>query len=177
MRIDKIRDRFSKLYLSFLLGLALLGSPVPASSAPIALGFDLFHVIEGSTSIDLSSVFPGAGIVFSNGVNFLGLGNASTGLQRTQPLPPLSIGQTVNVAIEFVVEHSLSVNPVDRAPFGLGTGLADFHTIINRGGILPYLPNTDGLVSPSVGSMTITRTVANGGTFVLNLDINPLVVS
>lgn len=166
-------ELFSKLYVSFPLILSLIVSFVPVVSAQ---GFNLFNVINGSTSINLDPVFPGAGTVLSDGVTFPGLGNFTTGLERLEEIPFLSLGQTVSVPIEWFAENSISINPVNRSVFGLGTGLADFHTIINRRGLFPQLPNTDGLVSSSVGSITITRITNNGGTFSLHLDINPLIV-
>ena len=166
----------SKLYVTVSLGMVLTHGVVPPASAQIDPGFDLLNVIDGSTSIDLGAVFPGAGLVFSDGVPFPGLGNFTTGAERTQGLPTFNVGDTGVVTMEWFAEHSKSVTPVDRSLFGLGPGLADFHTVINRGGQFPHLPNTDGMVTPSIGSMSISRTGVNGGTFELNLDINPLIV-
>jgi hypothetical protein len=145
-------------------------------SPVVTRGFDLYTVKRGSTSIDLSAIFPGAGTVYSDGVPVNpegGLAHTSTAIERTGALRDGSSGV---VPIEMFLENSVSVKPVDRSLFGLGEGQADFHTIINRGGIVPGLPNTDGLVRPSVGSMAIRRTGKGGGTFELMLNVNPLIV-
>ena len=143
----------------------------------ITRGFDLYTVKVGSTRIDLSSIYPDAGTVYSNGVPVEpgpgGLGSTSTAIERTGALRDGSSGV---VPIEMFVENSVSVTPVDRSRFGLGEGQAEFHTIINRGGLFRCLPNTDGLVRPSVGCMAIERTEKSGGTFELLLNINPLIV-
>lgn len=55
--------------------------------------------------------------------------------------------------------------------------MADYHTIINRGGLIANLPNTDGRVSPSLGSMGVRRNRGtDGGGFDLLVNINPLIV-
>ena len=138
-------------------------------------GYDLFSVVKGSTMINLEPLFPGAGIVYSNGVpiDHTQSGNFSTGLQRKGELNERESGV---IPIAMFAEHSVSTKPVNLLPFGLGEGLADFHTIINLGGVLPNLPNTDGLVQPSEGVMGIWRTFSGGGRFELLLNINPLIV-
>ncbi len=142
----------------------------------IPSGYDLFAVVDGTTSIDLDPIFPGAGIVRSDGValDHDRFGNATTGLQRLTDLPD---GQSGVVMIEWVLEHSVSVKPVPLEPFGVGPGFGDYHTIINRGGIVASLPNTDGWISPSLGAMGIRRYGGTGGgSFELLVNINPLVV-
>src|ERR1700733_14999572 len=117
--------------------LGVLGMVSDARAEGIQAGFELYSVIPGSTRIDLSSLFPGAGTVFSDGVPVLpgpdGLGNTTTAIERTGGVPVLPGGGTGTVPIELFAENSVSVTPVDRSLFGLGVGLADFHTIINRG--------------------------------------------
>jgi hypothetical protein len=143
--------------------------------ATINAGYDLFSVVKGSTLINLDSIFPGAGIIYSDGVPIDGerFGSFSTGLIRNAALED---GQSGAIPITWFAEHSVSVEPVDLAPFGLGEGQADFHTIINAGGVLPDLPNTDGLVRPSQGVMLIRRSRGGGGRFELAVNINPLIV-
>lgn len=144
--------------------------------AEIPAGYDLFAVVDGTTTIDLDPLYPGAGIVRSDGVilDRERFGNATTGLQRLTDLPD---GQAGVVQIEWILEHSVSVEPVDLAPFGLGDGKADYHTVINNGGIVETLPNTDGRVLPSMGSMGIRRSRGvDGGRFDFLLNINPLIV-
>lgn len=139
-------------------------------------GFDLFAVIDGTTSIDLRPLFPDSQIIRSDGVPLdrSRFGNATTGLKRLTTLPA---GQSGVVQIEWVLEHSVSVRPIDRKAFGLGDGQADFHTIINREGLIGDLPNTDGRVSQSLGSMGIKRSRgSDGGSFDFLLNINPLIV-
>lgn len=143
--------------------------------ATIGNGFDLFSVVKGSTRIDLEPLFPGIGTVYSEGIPIDPdrTGNFSTGLVRKGELPDRLSGV---VPIEMFAEHSISIKPVPLAPFGLGDGFADLHTIINAGGVLPGLLNTDGLVQPSVGVMGIWRNFSGGGRFELLLNINPLIV-
>jgi hypothetical protein len=143
--------------------------------AILRAGHDLFNVVKGSTVVNLDSLFPGAGNVYSDGVPIdpVNLGNFTTGLIRKADLPE---GESGAVPIIWFAEHSVSTHPVNLAPFGLGEGNADYHTIINLGGVLPYLPNTDGLVRPSEGVMTIHRSRVGGGRFDLVLNINPLIV-
>lgn len=143
--------------------------------AAIKAGYDLFNVIAGSTRINLDPLFPGAGVVYSDGVPIDPdrLGNFTTGLIRKGDLADGSSGV---VPIAWFAEHSISTKPVKLAPFGLGDGEADYHSIINLGGVLPNLPNTDGLVRPSEGVMSIRRLRPSGGRFELLLDINPLIV-
>jgi hypothetical protein len=143
--------------------------------AIIKAGYDLFSVVDGSTLINLDLVFPGAGVVHSDGVPIdpQNHGNFTTGLIRKADLAD---GESGAVPIAWFAEHSVSVKPVKLAPFGLGDGEADYHTIINLGGILPNLPNTDGLVRPSEGVMGIKRLSPGGGRFDLLVNINPLIV-
>jgi hypothetical protein len=143
--------------------------------AAINPGFDLFTVVEGSTYFNLEPLFPGAGIIYSEGIpidpeNF---GNFSTGIERQGSIPD---GQSGVIPIEMFAENSISKEPVKLFPFGLGEGVGEFHTIINRGGIFPHLINTDGLVRPSTGVMTVHRNRTGGGRFELTLNINPLIV-
>ncbi|MDB5692662.1 MAG: hypothetical protein JWO81_1725 [Alphaproteobacteria bacterium] len=143
--------------------------------ATIDAGYDLFSVVPGSTLINLDSIFPGAGIIRSNGVPIdpKRLGSFSTGLIRNAALEN---GQSGAIPITWFAEHSVSAKPVNLAPFGLGKGRADYHTIINAGGVLPNLPNTDGLVRPSEGVMVIRRSRGGGGRFEFAVNINPLIV-
>ncbi len=143
--------------------------------ATIGAGYDLFSVVKDSTMINLEPLFPGVGIVYSNGVpiDAKQFGNFSTGLVRKGELSARESGV---VPIEMFAEHSVSVKPVSLAHFGLGEGEADLHTIINAGGVLPGILNTDGLVRPSAGVMGIWRTFSGGGRFEIMLNINPLIV-
>jgi len=143
--------------------------------ATIGAGYDLLTVIPGTTAFYLDPIFPGLGVVRSDGVPIDpdGLGNFTTGFVRKGELPE---GRSGVVPIEWFAEYSVSVSPVPLAPFGLGEGEADFHTVINLGGIIPTLPNTDGLVSPSVGVVSIRRQDSGGGRFDLSVNINPLIV-
>lgn len=143
--------------------------------ATIGSGYDLFSVVKGSTLIDLGQIFPGAEVIYSDGVPIdpEQYGNFSTGIKRYGELPH---GESGVIPIEMFAEHSVSIKPVSLKPYGLGDGYADFHTIINLGGILPNLPNTDGLVRPSTGVMAIHRSATGGGRFELMLNINPLIV-
>lgn len=143
--------------------------------ATINPGFDFFTVVEGSTYFNLEPLFPGSGIIYSEGLpidpeNF---GNFSTGIERKGEIPD---GESGVIPIEMFAENSVSIEPIKLAPFGLGDGVGEFHTIINRGGIFPNLPNTDGLVRPSTGVMSIHRNRTGGGRFELMLNINPLIV-
>ena len=137
--------------------------------AIIGIGFDLFTVVKRSTSFQLDPLFPGVGTIHSDGVRIdpETHGNFTTGLKRKEELPDNESGA---ISIAWFAEHSISVNPVKLAPFGLGDGEADFHTIINLGGVLPRLPNTDGLVRPSDGVMMIKRSLPGGGRFDLALN-------
>lgn len=142
----------------------------------IKTGVDLFKVVDGTTSIDLRPLFSGSEIVRSDGVALdrIRFGDATTGLERLTSLPS---GQSGVVQIEWILEHSISILPIDREPFGLGEGKADFHTLINRGGLVDHLPTTDGLVTQSLGSMGIHRGNGDtGGSFELLVNINPLIV-
>ena len=146
--------------------------------AAILPGYDLYTVLTGSTSINLEEIFPGAGTVYTNGVPVdpESLGETSTAIERKGTLPD---GQSGVIPIEMILEHSVSVDPVDPTPFGVtGVEKADYHTIINSGGRFAGLPNTDGRVQPSLGSMAITRrsNVDGGGTYETQLNVNPLIV-
>ena len=143
--------------------------------ATLSAGYDLFSVVKGSTLFHLDPLFQGAGTLYSDGVPIdrETMGNFSTGLLRKGEIPD---GESGVVPIEMFAEHSVSVSPVKLSPFGLGDGEADFHTIINLGGLLPNLPNTDGLVRPSQGVMAIRRSRPSGGRFEIMLNINPLIV-
>lgn len=142
--------------------------------AIINKGYDLFSVVKGSTYINLENIFPGAEIINSNGIPIdqKKFGNFSTGIERKSELPDNENGA---IPIEMFAEHSISIKPINLEPFDLGKGDCDFHTIINRGGILRGLPNTDGLIRPSEGVMTVFRK-RGGGEFELSLNINPLIV-
>ena len=145
---------------------------------PIFSGFDLYTVRTGSTFIDLSVPFPGAGIVDWEGVDLEPgtIGNTHTVIARTTGLDPFTFLDTGTVSIEMIGSHLRSITPVDTTPFGLGPGLADLHAVINPGGGFGDLPDTTGLVTSSVGTMDISHSHVNGGVFDIDMSVNPLLI-
>ena len=96
------------------------------------------------------------------------LGNTDTIIERTQgtgsPFEPPSDIDVID--IEIVALHLTSTAPVDLTPLGgpfVGVS-ADLHTTINRGGVIPGLPQPDAL-NLSLGLMNVFHTVLNGGFF------------
>lgn len=70
-------------------------------------------------------------------------GNFSTGIERKGEIPD---GESGVIPIEMFAENSVSIHTVRLTPFGLGDGIGEFHTVINRGGVFSNLPNSDSFV-------------------------------
>ena len=99
--------------------------------------------------------------------NPFGPGNTDTIVERIQGIDPFPFpGGLETIDIELVSLSLVSTAPVDLTPLGgpfVGV-FADLHTTINKGGIIPGLPQPD-LLPPSIGQMTIRHENAGGGTF------------
>jgi len=186
----------AKKFVSFLGKIALFVSVASASllttttsASPIGPGFDLFTSNDAlgnslGAAVDLGAL--GLGIVDLRGVRFPFppfpfpdpfpdpfLFPVDTIVERLGNIDPFDPpGGVGTVDIEIVALHLVSVAPIDLTPLGGPfTGLdADLHTIINKDGIIPGLPQPDPL-PPSIGKMEIRHefgplpTDDFGGTF------------
>lgn len=144
-----------------------LGSAGLAKATPIQPGFDFFHTTSGAF-VDLSGL--GLGVVPLEGVPFGvdGLDNTDTIVQRPFGIGPVfdpPLGDDT-IDVEIVALHLTSVDPIDLSPLGgpfIGV-FSDLHATINKGGLIPGLPQPDPL-NPSLGLMNVFHTLPNGGLF------------
>ena len=144
----------------FFLFLALGIVVVQLSPAALAQcnGYDQFQTGSGTT-FDLG---PGIGVVNFQGVpiDTSKYGNADTIIQRT------SSGTSGQCNLSVFGMYLKSTNPVTLPD---GSTADVYATINNTGGTTP--PQPDAL-SPSTGSLTITSTSSDGGTFDSSLTVN-----
>ena len=155
----KLRNNLG-LSCVFLLTLTL--SAIKASASGISDGFDL-STTEPGAFVDLSG--NGLGMIELVGVPLEhpdDLGTTDTIIHRTNS-SSINEGGVGFADIEVVVLHLRSKYPVDLSllfpPGGIFHGeMADLHTIINKGGLIPGLPDTTDSVlmnHPSIGRMRI----------------------
>jgi hypothetical protein len=143
--------------LAFVLGVG----GRPASANPIQPGFDLFQTVSPGTS----AVLPGIGLVNFRGVPLdPSLGSTDTIVQRTGSLPS---GGTGLIPIELVALELMSTSPVN-----IGGSFFDLFAVINKGGLIPGLPQPD-VLPPSTGTLTILshNDVTGTGTFSSFFDV------
>ena len=143
--------------LAFVLGVG----GRPAFANPIQPGFDLFQTVSPGTS----AVLPSIGLVNFRGVPLdPSLGNTDTIVQRTGSLPS---GGTGPIPIELVALELMSTSPVN-----IGGSFFDLFAVINKGGLIPGLPQPD-VLPPSTGTLTILshNDVTGTGTFSSFFDV------
>lgn len=160
-----------------------------SSASPIDPGFDLFTSNDAlgnslGASVDLGSF--GLGVVGLKGLPFPlppipfpfpipdpNQFPVDTIVERLGNIDPFNPpGGSGVIEIELVALHLTSIEPIDLTPLGgpfIGVP-ADLHTIINKDGLIPGLPQPDPL-PPSIGKMEIRHefgplpTDDFGGTF------------
>jgi hypothetical protein len=132
----------------------------PANADPIGPGFDLFATDPTTTFVNLGAmggVVPLQGVPIGSlsGVN---LWDTDTIVQRLQGINPFPVGGTGTIQIQL---RALSME--SQAPVIIGGTMFDLTV---RGGDLL------GIAASPVGSMTVSHTVPNGGTFVSTLPVH-----
>ena len=169
--MKKLTRAVPHLIFSFLAAVCLVAEGGVASASPIGPGNDFFATVSGAggAEVDLSFLLPSVGTIDLEGAPIAGNG-ADTIVQRLQGIDPFEVCPTLpcsdTIDIELVALSLTSVSPVDLSDLGgpfLGV-FADAYFTVNKGGIIPGLPQPDAL-NPSIGQMEITHDDILGGTF------------
>jgi hypothetical protein len=181
MSVIVLREEDINMKKMVIISLLSIGLSLPAMTlgSEIEPGFDLLKTMAGTT-IELPVVGPipleGNPALFPSGK---GLMNADTIIKRKQGIDPFEPpdGEGI-VDIELVALSMKSIDSFDGTPLGL-PGMVDLYVTVNQASELPIpfpdLPQPCTL-QPSIGSMTIQHTTADGGTFTSHLTVDSCLI-
>jgi hypothetical protein len=153
MRNRKGMGRLSRRMIAIFFGVAIAGTGNVAWADPIGVGIDEFHTLPGTLAI----LPGGARLDLMSRPLDPKRGDTDTIVQRLDPLPALTVGGTGTTRIQIT---ALSLDSV--SPLSLG------------GSFFDVFVHLDPAVTQGIGSMTISQTNSNGGTFNAILPVDAL---